>query len=70
MIALAAKIIFYTLMGLLGTYSLLMIYVLLRFGRSKLLGIILSACFAVLMLSLYAAAVANFQQIPFPQFNL
>ena len=70
MIEFAAKIIFYALMSLFGIYGLLMIYILLRFGRSTLLGIVLSAFYAVLILSLYAAAVASFEQIPFPQFNL
>ena len=70
MIEIVAKILFYALMGTFGVFSLIEVYILLRFGRSKILGLVLSAFYAILMLSLYAAALDNFQQIRFPQISI
>ncbi|MBI4050672.1 MAG: hypothetical protein HY396_01710 [Candidatus Doudnabacteria bacterium] len=66
-IKLLVQILFYGLMMILAFYSLLMVYVLLRFGKSKVLGLVLSAFYLILITSLYAAAIANFNQISFPK---
>ncbi len=68
MIKIFAEILFSALMLLLGVFSLIMVYVLLRFGKSKILGVILSAFYLILITTLYAAAVANFKAIPFARF--
>lgn len=59
------ELIFNGLLLILAIYSLVMIYVLLRFGKSKILGVVVSLLYLLLMLSLYAAANDNFNQIPF-----
>ncbi len=59
------ELIFSGLLLILAIYSLIMIYVLLRFGKSKILGMVVSLLYLLLMLSLYAAANDNFNQIPF-----
>ena len=69
-IKLVAQIIFYGLAGILAVYSALMIYVLLRFGQSKILGLVLSGFYILMMFTLFAAAVGNFTQITFPEFQL
>ncbi len=61
------EILFFAAMTILGIFSLIMIYVLLRFGKSKSLGLILSALYLLLMISLFAAAVANLNAIPYAQ---
>lgn len=66
-VKLLAQLLFYAVMILLGVMSALMIYILLRFGKSRILGLVLSAFYFLLMTSLFAAAVANFHNIPFPK---
>lgn len=61
-----AAVIFYSLMVILGLYSVVMVYILLKFGKSKILGLILSAFYLLLMLSLYGAATANFSLLALP----
>lgn len=65
LLKLLAQIVFYALMGFLAVYSLTMVYVLLQFGKSKILGLIISAFYVIVMMSLYAAALNSFNQIPF-----
>ena len=67
MIKLIVYLLFYALILLLAVYSLIMVYILLRFGKSKILGAVLSAFYLLVMLSLYAAAEANLSRIPLPQ---
>lgn len=69
MIKLLSVIIFYGLMLILGFLSTLMVYVLVRFGKSKILAILLSAFYLMIMTSLYAAALSNFNQLPLEQFD-
>lgn len=64
-IKLIVQILFYGLIGLLTVYSMIMIYVLLRFGKSKILALIVGAFYLVIMLSLYSAALINLSNIPF-----
>ncbi len=66
MIKLAASVIVYLLLAGLGLYSLAMLYALLRFGKSKLLGLLVTAFYLILMLSLYSAVQSNFDKIVFP----
>lgn len=66
MIKLAAEIIFYGLLGILGIYSVMMVYVLVRYGKSKILALAASAFYAIILTTLYGAALANFQAIKFP----
>lgn len=68
LIKLVIEVIFYGAMLFLGFYSIIMIYVLLRFGKSKILGLIISVFYLILITSLYAAALENFNNIPFSQF--
>ena len=51
------SVIFYLIMAVFVLYSLQAIYALLKFGRSKILGIIVSIVFMIISGSLYAAAV-------------
>jgi hypothetical protein len=43
----------------------LAIYALLRFGRSKMLGIVVSLLYLIIAAGLYAAAVSNLNNIHF-----
>lgn len=65
-----AKIIFYGLTGILALYSAVMIFILLRFGQSKILGLMLSGLYILLIVTLYASTVSNFLRIEFPNFEL
>ncbi|MBX4191733.1 MAG: hypothetical protein KW804_02965 [Candidatus Doudnabacteria bacterium] len=56
-------VIFYLIMAALMIYSLLALYALLNFGRSKILGAIISILYLIIIASLYAAAVGNLNQI-------
>ncbi|OGE75639.1 MAG: hypothetical protein A3K06_00600 [Candidatus Doudnabacteria bacterium RIFCSPHIGHO2_01_52_17] len=67
MIKLIVYLLFYGLIFLVAAYSLIMVYILLRFGKSKILGVVLGAFYLLIMLSLYAAAEANLSHIPLPQ---
>ncbi len=69
MIKLIAQIIFYGLVGIFTLYSMMMVYILLRYGRSKVLGLVMSGLYLVLVITLYAAAVGNFIRIVFPEFS-
>lgn len=69
-IKLAAQIIFYGLAAILAAYSVVMVYVLLRFGQSKILGLVLSGFYIMVIITLYAAAVGNFARLSFPEFEL
>ena len=59
------SIVFYLIMAAFVLYSLLAIYSLLRFGRSKILGLIISLLYLIISAGLYAAAVNNLNAIKF-----
>ncbi|TSA46414.1 hypothetical protein D4R52_00565 [bacterium] len=61
-----ASILFYMMMAAVALYSAVTVYVLLKFGKSKILAIVISLFYLVVMTSLYAAAVSNFEAIIFP----
>lgn len=61
---------FYILLGIHGLYSLVMVYILLRYGKSKILGLVVSALYAIIVTTLYAAAMANFSQLTFPNLDI
>lgn len=67
MIKTVSEILFYLVILALSLYSLIMVYSLLRYGQSKLLGIVVSALYLVIFFSLFLAALGNFESIPFPQ---
>ena len=69
LIKFAAQAIFYLAMAALAVYSVLMMYALLRFGKSKILAMVLCAFYLILISTLYALASANFNQITFPEFT-
>ncbi len=56
-------LVFYILMAGFMLYSLLALYALLRHGRSKVLVIIVSIIYLIISGSLFAAAVANLNNI-------
>ena len=58
-------LVFYVIMAGFVLYSLLAIYALLRYGRSKILAIIVSLLYLVITAGLYAAAVGNLNAIHF-----
>lgn len=62
--------VFYILLGIHALYSLVMVYILLRYGKSKILSLTVCALYAIVITTLYAAAMANFTQLSFPDFNL
>lgn len=66
LLKLISQVIFYGLSGILALYGAIMIYVLLRFGKSKLLGLVIAVFYILLMVSLYSAASVNFDSIIFP----
>ena len=61
------QILFFALLLLVSFISLVIIYVLLRFGKSRTLGLTVSAFYILIMVSLYATAFANFSLIPFSE---
>ena len=65
MILLITQIIFYGLILVLGIFSLTMIYALLRFGKSKVLALVLVVLYTILMAGLYTAAQIGFNNLPF-----
>lgn len=67
MVLLISQFIFYTLLLILGVFSLAMIYVLLRFSKSKIYALGLIVLYFILMLSLYSAAQIEFNNLPFLQ---
>ena len=56
-------LVFYILMAGFILYSLLALYALLRFGRSKILVIFISILYLIITASLYAAAIGNLNKI-------
>lgn len=58
-------LVFYVLMAGFLLYSLLALYAVLRFGRSKILAIIVSLLYLMISAGLYAAAVGNLDNIRF-----
>lgn len=58
-------LIFYLLMAGFVLYSILALYALIRFGRSKILTIIVSLLYLIISAGLYAAAVFNLNAIKF-----
>lgn len=62
------QILFYLLMGGFALYSFTMVYILLRYGKSKILGLSVAVFYFILIASLYGAALANFYQIPMDVF--
>jgi predicted membrane channel-forming protein YqfA (hemolysin III family) len=58
-------IIFYLIMAAFVLYSLIALYSLLRFGRTKILAIIVSILYLIISAGLYAAAVSNLNAIKF-----
>lgn len=69
-IKLLVQTVFFILMGIHGLYSIVMVYILLRYGKSKILGLMVSALYAIIVTTLYAAAMANFNQLTFPNLEL
>lgn len=67
MIKLAVQTIFYILLVIHGLFSLVMVYILLRYGKSKLLSLSVSAVYAIIITALYATALANFHKLTFPE---
>ena len=59
------SIIFYLIVAAFVLYSLLALFSLLKFGRSKILGIIISLLYLIITVSLYAAAVGNLNSLKF-----
>jgi hypothetical protein len=70
LITILAKIIFFGLILILALYSVIMLYSLIRFGKSKVLGLVMSALYLLLMVSLYTAAQNGFNAILFPTLSL
>ena len=59
------SIVFYLIMVGIVLYSLIAIYALLRYGRDRILAIIISLVYLIISASLYAAAVGNLNNIKF-----
>ncbi len=59
------SLIFYIIMAGFVLYSLLALYALLRFGRNKILAIIVSLLYLIITAGLYAAAISNLSNIKF-----
>lgn len=58
-------LVFYLLMAGFVLYSLIALYSLLRYGRSRILTIIISIIYLIISAGLYAAAVSNLNAIHF-----
>ncbi len=58
-------LVFYLLMAGFVLYSMIALYALMRFGRSKILAIIISILYLIISAGLYAAAVGNLNNIKF-----
>ncbi len=58
-------LVFYVVMAGFVLYSLIAIYALLKFGRSKILAIIVSLLYLIISASLYASAVGNLSNVKF-----
>jgi hypothetical protein len=58
-------LIFYLIMAAFVIYSLIAIYSLLKYGRSKMLGLTVVILYLIISLSLYLAALGNLEKIKF-----
>lgn len=58
-------LVFYIIMAGFAIYSLMAIYALVRYGRSKLIALGIALLYLVVMAGLYAAAVENLNHIKF-----
>jgi hypothetical protein len=56
-------IIFYLLMATFAIYSLIAIYSLLRYGRSKTVGALVAVIYIVIVAGLYAAAQTSLNNL-------
>ena len=56
-------LVFYILMAGFVLYSLVALYALLRFGRNKILALLVSILYLIIIAGLYAAAVGNLNNI-------
>jgi uncharacterized membrane protein YqhA len=65
LIATIIALVFYLLMAGFILYSLVALYSLLRFGRNKILGVLVAIIYLVISAGLYAAAVSNLNAIKF-----
>ncbi|MDP3741120.1 MAG: hypothetical protein Q8R08_02215 [bacterium] len=68
MFKLIAEIVFYGLMLMFALFSFAMIFTLLKYSKSIALGLTVAAVFLIVMFSLFATALANFNHIEFPIF--
>lgn len=57
------SVIFYLLFGVFALYSLLAIYALMRFGKSKTLSLVISLLYLVISFSLFATALINLNSL-------
>lgn len=53
---------------LFSLFSFATIYALLRFGKSLSLGLVISAVYLIISISLLASTLSNFSRINFPNF--
>ena len=67
---LLAQILTYGLLGILAVYSFMAVYVLVRYGQSKILGLVMSGLYLLLMFSLYGLALWHFESLTFPDISL
>ena len=63
MIAQIVNTIFYIFLAIFLLYTLLAIYALLRFGRTKIIGIVVSLVFLALSAALYVTALIHISNI-------
>lgn len=68
MIELLTKIFLIGFTVLFALFSFATIYALLRFGKSLSLGLIISAVYLIISVSLLATTLSNFTRINFPNF--
>lgn len=58
-------LIFYLIMAGFAIYSMLALYALIRFGKSKLVAFGVSLLYIIIAASLYGAAISNLNNINF-----
>jgi hypothetical protein len=58
-------LVFYVTLAGFVIYSMLALYALLRFGRSKTMALVISILYLIISAGLYAAAVGNLSNIKF-----
>ncbi len=56
-------LVFYILMAIYMIYSLFAIYALLRYGRTRILGIAVSIIYLIISASIYVVAIGNLNHI-------